>query len=228
MIIGNGLLAQGFSKRFGHRDDVVIFASGVSNSQEQRPAEFARERDLLCNSLGGSNARLVYFGSCGVAGSEDTPYMRHKREMESRVLERDGSQVLRLPQVVGATGNPNTLTNFLHARVSNQEPFTVWAQAERNLIDIDDIVAIGSALIEQPPTDAPVISIASARSLTMPELVKIFERVLGKRAQASFIDRGDRLPIDSAIAVHTASRLGIDLGEGYVESLIRKYYEPAA
>lgn len=228
MITGNGLLAQGFSKSFGHREDVVIFASGVSNSQEQRPSEFARERALLCSNLANSDARLVYFGSCGVAGREDTPYMRHKREMESLVLERNGSQVLRLPQVVGATSNPTTLTNFLHARISREEAFTVWTKAERNLIDIDDIVAIGSALIEQPPAGTAVIPIASARSLTMPELVKIFEVVLGKSAKADFIDRGDRLPIDSDIAVRTASRLGIDLGEGYVESVIRKYYEPTA
>ena len=36
MIIGNGLIAKSFLKKYD-KDDIVIFASGVSNSKEDNP-----------------------------------------------------------------------------------------------------------------------------------------------------------------------------------------------
>ena len=46
MIIGNGLLAKAFIE-YKNNDEIVIFASGVSNSLEEKQSEFKRETDLL-------------------------------------------------------------------------------------------------------------------------------------------------------------------------------------
>lgn len=223
MIIGKGLLARGFAEKFAHRTDITVFASGVSNSQETRAEEFFRERNALAEALD-SSSRLVYFGSCGAGGIEDTPYMQHKRSMEALVLSIGDSLVLRLPQVVGPTDNPNTLTNFLYSSIRDGKPFNVWANATRNLIDIEDVVTIGSHLIDRSRDEPRVIAVASRQSLTMPEIVQVFEKIIGRRAEATIVDRGDPLQIDSQRAVEVASGLGIDLGDGYAESIIRKYY----
>lgn len=226
MIVGKGFLARAFEPCFGETSDIVVFASGVSNSQETRPDEFAREAALLRQRLDSEAKRFIYFSSCGVtaAESELTPYMRHKQSMESLVLSASHGLVLRLPQVVGRTENHHTLTNFLRDHIVSGEHFTVWAHAERNLIDIDDIVKIGVRLVEELPTEATVVSIAAARSLLMPEIIGIFERVLGNTANCSYVEKGTPMAIDTTVAEMLSARLGIDLGDGYIERVIAKYY----
>lgn len=228
MIVGRGLLARAFEPHFGSNPDIVVFASGVSNSLETRDSEFAREHGLLCQLLAGHARRFVYFGSCGVttAEAELTAYMRHKKRMESIVLASPGGLVLRLPQVVGRTENHHTLTNFLHDRISSGEHFTVWSHAERNLIDIDDIAAIGAALAVESTEEHSAISIAAEKSLPMREIVKIFERVLGKRANYSLVEKGATMDIDTTRIREVSARLGIHLGDSYVEDVVRKYYAP--
>jgi nucleoside-diphosphate-sugar epimerase len=228
MIVGKGLLAHAFEPHFGESSDVIVFASGVSNSLETRPSEFERETVLLRQRLDSETRRFIYFSSCGVNAieSELTPYMRHKRSMESLVLSVPNGLVVRLPQVVGKTENHHTLTNFLRDRIVSGEHFTVWAHAERNLVDIDDIVKVAVRLTEELPAEATVVSIAAARSLLMPEIVKIFERVLGKTANCSYVDKGVPMVIDTTVVESLSARLGIDLGGGYIESVIAKYYAP--
>lgn len=226
MIVGKGLLAKAFEQHFGGNRDVVVFASGVSNSLETRPSEFAREEKLLRELLDPKARRFVYFGSCGATANELelTAYMRHKRAMESLVLSVPHGLVLRLPQVVSSAANPHTLTNFLRDRIVSGEHFAVWARAERNLIDIDDIIDIAIHLVEELPTEATAISIASLDSLTMPEIIRIFERVLGRDANCTYHDEGTPLSIDTTVAREIGARLGIDLGKGYAERIIHKYY----
>ena len=226
MIVGKGLLARAFEPQFGATSNVVVFASGVSNSLETRVDEFKREELLLRRLLGQGAELFIYFGSCGAIASESelTPYMRHKRNMESLVLSAPHGLVLRLPQVVGRTENLHTLTNFLRDRIVSGEHFIVWAHAERNLIDIDDIVSIVVRLATAPFPVASAISIAASRSLLMPEIVEIFERVLGKPANCSYVPKGSPMVIDTALVENLCIQMGIDLGEGYIERLIHKYY----
>lgn len=223
MLIGNGLIARGFASRYASDPRVTVFASGVSNSRECDTRQFEREYRLLVDALAGEAESFVYFSSCGVLSGETTPYMRHKRRMEELVRKRAGGMVFRLPQVVGLTSNPTTLTNFLYARISRGEAFTVWKSARRSLIDVDDLVAICSSLIDEPP-DANIVPVASGRSLHMLDLVSIFERVLGKRACYTVVEGGHDIVASGAICAARARRLGIRFDEGYEERLLRKYY----
>lgn len=226
MIVGRGLLARAFAPRFEHEPGIVVFASGVSNSAETDSTAFDREQSLLEQALATATRRFVYFSSCGVAagGEPATPYMRHKGRMEALVLAQACGLVFRLPQVVGRTGNRHTLTNFLNHHITDGLPFEVWSHAERNLIDVDDIVAIGSALIDAGEAGGRVQSIAARDSTPMPELVAIFERVLGRKASCTYRPRGAPLRIESAEAQRLAGVLGLDLGSGYAERIIGKYY----
>jgi nucleoside-diphosphate-sugar epimerase len=228
MIVGDGFMARAFAPKFNDDPDTVIFASGVSNSLETSAASFERERSLLKKMLARGAERFVYFGSCGVSieDAEPTQYMEHKKSMESTVLSSPGAVILRLPQVVGVAKNSHTLTNFLRDRIQSGEHFSVWSGAERNLIDIDDVVAIGTALIANASVGPQAFSIAARQSFPMPEIVKIFERVLGRAANYSLECRGCPLKIDARLAIETGERLGIDLGAGYIERVVAKYYAP--
>ena len=226
MIVGKGLLARAFEPHFGEDSDVIVFGSGVSNSLETMRSEFDRETALLTDWLGREASRFIYFSSCGVAAddAELTPYMRHKQAMESLVLSASNGLVLRLPQVVGSTTNHHTLTNFLRDRIVSGEHFTVWARAERNLIDVDDVVKIGVGLATQVPAQTAAVSIAATQSMLMPEIIRIFERTLGKAANCSYVERGVPMIIDTSVIESMSASLGVDLGGGYIEHVIDKYY----
>ena len=121
------------------------------------------------------------------------------------------------------TDNPHTLANFLRDRIVSGEHFTIWENAERNLVDIDDIVAIGTCIVRE--TSAPcTLAIASEHSLQMPEIVDIFERILGRPANCSVEKKGVPMAIETSVATAVAAKLGIDLGKGYAERVLRKYY----
>lgn len=231
MIVGHGLLARSFAARYAEDPTLAIFASGVSNSLEHRASAFERERHALqALQAQGQHRRLLYFGSCGLleTGHPLSPYMQHKQDMEALVLSRAGGVVIRLPQVVGVTPNPHTLTNYLRDKLLSGDRFTLWSKAERNLVDIDDVVAIASAMIDDGLPARSVVPIAAQRSLRMVEIVAIFERVLQCRGNYVVEDRGSPLPIDQRVAGAAANRLGIDLGGDYAERVISKYYGPDA
>ncbi len=228
MIVGSGLLARAFAPLYAADPATVIFASGVSNSAESDAAAFRRERELLQHHIDAHPARLVYFGSCNVNNPDQrSHYFDHKRKMEAIVRASRGGLVVRLPQVVGTTSNPNTLTNHLHHQIANGMPLTIWTRAERNLIDVDDVAAIGHHLLESNQPLPDVVSIASPWTLPMREVVQLFETALARRAILIEVDRGEAMNIDSRIAEEAAQRIGLDFGHDYPLRVIRKYYGPS-
>lgn len=225
MIHGTGLLASAFGAQHPDTGSWDVFARGVSNSTETDPFAFERERDLLQACLAGTGP-LVYFSSCALVNppASDSPYLAHKRRMESLVLQANpGNRVFRLPQVVGSAGNANTLTNFLREKLVTGTSFTIWGRAERNLMDVDDVVSIAWNLMHEPLSPT-VVDIVAEHSLPMLEIVELLERVLGCRGNYVVQDKGDPLQVDSRHALAAAGRLGIDLGRASTERILRKYY----
>lgn len=225
MIIGRGLIANAFAGAFASAPEIVIFASGVSDSSETRLEAFEREERLLARSLAERPALLVYFSTCSVEDREriDTAYVRHKLRMEDRVRETD-HLVFRLPQVVGHTPNPATLTNYLHAHIASGAPFVVWKNAWRNIIDVADVARIAAHMIADERWRNRTLNVACPSPVRVVDLVSIYERVLGVTAIFEQIDRGDRYEIEVTEALRVAKAIGIEFGPDYVENLIRHYY----
>ena len=225
MIIGNGMIASAFNSHFRDDPDVIVFASGVSNSRENRVDEFLREKKMLMECMSHEKFTL-YFSTCSVNDPEllDTPYVVHKTEMEALVRCAKNYAIFRLPQVVGKTLNSNTLTNYLFQQISSGSDFNVWRHAKRNLIDVDDVASICSYLIRASLSNGITANIASPFSISVPHLVSIFESVLGKSANCTLIDVGGAYTIDSDLAAEVASQVGVVFDAAYIEKLIRKYY----
>jgi hypothetical protein len=105
-VVGNGDIASVLPKR----DDLLFFASGVSNSQCLDEAEYSREARLLQNQ--DKRAHIVYFSSLAVLWS-DTRYFRHKRYMEVFIRENFPTwTIVRIGNITWGD-NPNTLINNL-------------------------------------------------------------------------------------------------------------------
>lgn len=120
MIIGNGDIASVLKEV--DRDDLVFFASGVSNSKETRQSEFQRELDLLKEQNRGQ--RLVYFSSLSIFYS-DTDYAKHKRFMESAVKALFYDHVIIRLGNIAFGDNPHTLINYLrkHPKAEIQDVY---------------------------------------------------------------------------------------------------------
>lgn len=202
MIIGSGLLARGFGAHYYVRSDVCIYAAGVSNSNCTDTSEFARERARLIAGLqvAGDVGAFVYFGTCSVADpeSQHTQYVQHKLAMEQLASKHPRHLILRLPQVAGHTPNPHTLLNFLYARIIRSEAFSVWRGAYRNIIDVDDVVTLGTLLIENRAMRQCTVNIANPCSYSMIEIVRTMEDVLRKTAVYNLVERGRQYLIDIA------------------------------
>jgi nucleoside-diphosphate-sugar epimerase len=231
MIIGSGLLARAFHGEFSQRDDVCIYAAGISNSSCVDPNEFARERKLLAESLrqAESVGTFVYFGTCSVADPEirTSPYVQHKLEMEQLVQEHLGNLILRLPQVAGRTPNPHTLLNFLYARISRSETFSLWSKAKRNIIDVDDIVLIAKDLIDDRIARNAIWNIANPISYSMPDIVHAMEDVIGKHAIFDVVDYGSEYFIDIEGISSILGKNPAIFDRQYLKRTIDKYYKNA-
>jgi nucleoside-diphosphate-sugar epimerase len=228
MIIGSGLLARTFAPEFSHRDDVCIYAAGVSNSSCKDAHEFVRERQRLTAALKQTErtTTFVYFGTCSVADPEarDTPYVQHKMAMEHLVSKHPRYLILRLPQVAGKTPNPHTLLNYLYARISRSESFNLWRNARRNIIDVEDVLAIARELLNDDKMRNTAVNIATPVSYTMPGIVQAMENAVGKTAIYEIADRGSGYPINIDAIRPILDRIPIRFDEEYLDRLIRKYY----
>lgn len=228
MLIGSGLLAHAFSSAYLQRDDVCIYAAGVSNSSCSDVYEFARERQRLADAIGHAMHvdAFVYFGTCSVADPEsrNTPYVLHKLAMEQLVCTHPRYLILRLPQVAGNTPNPHTLLNYLYARISRSEAFCLWKNAKRNIIDINDVVAIAGQLIGDKSMRNVTINIANPINYSMTEIVGAMERAAGKRAVFHMDERGAEYTININAILPLLEGAGVDFGTDYLDKVMRKYY----
>lgn len=121
MIIGNGDIAQALKGNDLDRDDLIFFASGVSNSQCTDKEEFKREAEML-RQLGRAqdNAmrHIVYFSTLSIY-EKISPYTIHKRDMESRIINWFRvSTIIRLGNITWGT-NPNTIINYFKNNPDN-------------------------------------------------------------------------------------------------------------
>lgn len=228
MIIGSGLLAQAFAPVFSQRDDVCIYAAGVSNSGCTNQHEFSRERKRLAEALQQAKHvdAFVYFGTCSVADPEAqyTPYVLHKVAMEQLASVHPRHLILRLPQVAGKTPNPHTLLNFLYARIARSEAFSLWRNAKRNIIDVDDVAAITGQLIADKTARNITLSIANPISYPMADIVGAMEHAIDKRAIYDVAERGSEYPIDTCAILPVLDKAAVKFGDGYLEQVINKYY----
>lgn len=116
MIVGHGDIASVLQEL--DRPDVIFFASGVSNSQETRQAEYDREVQLLLKQP--TDKHLIYFSSLCIFYS-DTVYARHKREIEKLIeLNFPHYTIVRIGNILWGN-NPFTLINSLKNKLLRGE-----------------------------------------------------------------------------------------------------------
>ncbi len=208
MIVGNGLIANAF-KKYKKSKDVIIFASGVSNSKEVDPSEFEREKNKLKSYLK-KKGKLVYFSTCSLSDETlyNSPYVLHKRDMENYILENfPNSIIFRLPIIIGDNDNPNTLFNYFKNRISKNLDLTIDANATRFILDADDLYEMLSDLIDNGPS-SKIISIALDNKMLVSKLVEMMEDILETNVKKEFKKSGSSYNIDNRFFIDYLSMSG--------------------
>ena len=226
MVIGNWLLANIFIQ-YQNIDTVCIFASGVSNSQNQDYSLFQRETNLLLETLGNNKEKLfIYFSTCSIYDTTliDSEYVKHKLRVES-LIEQSGNAyiIFRISNPVGYTNNPNTILNYLINKINTGEKFVVWSDATRNFIDIEDLFIIASYIIDHKFYENSIINIANTQNFGIAEIVSLLEDVLWKKALYSTEAKWGIPVIDLNEITNIIEQSNIQFDNQYLRRLIHKY-----
>lgn len=228
MVVGNGLLAQTFLE---YKDDkeILIFASGVSDSTTKDSNLFDREFRLLCRTLESNpNVKFVYFSTVSINDSSvnKRKYNSHKIIIEDYIKSNSNNYlILRVSNVVGPNGNSNTIINFLVNAVKNDKKLTIWKNAERNIIDKDDLLFIVKNLIKKE-TRNKTINVAVKKSISVLDILKLIETYFNKKVAFDLINKGSKLDIDVSLINKELKIIESKSGSGknYIWHVINKYY----
>ena len=129
MIIGNGDIASVLPSR----QDLLFFASGVSNSQETNESEYQRELNLLLTQ--NRESHVVYFSTLSIF-YKSSRYTTHKRVMEELVKRNFNTYtIIRIGNITWGN-NPYTFINAYKLKpydvkneyryLVNKEEFLHW------------------------------------------------------------------------------------------------------
>ncbi len=226
MVVGSGLLANTFVS-FKDNKDVIIFASGVSNSGCVDLEQFKRESNLVAKYRD-SNNLFVYFGTSSVEDPylKGSLYIKHKLEIEFFIKSHFKRYlIVRLPNVVGKTNNPNTLINFVHNTVQREQKMDIQLKASRYLIDVADIFLYLDKVIDNEAELNKTVNLIIAKKLSVLQIVESFEDHLGKNIEKEIFPNagGDYLlEVDNIFNKYGISDLVN--GKEYLDNLIEKYY----
>jgi len=197
MIIGNGQLANAF-KEFDDKE-IVIFASGVADSNCIDEKQFERERLLLTSTLSKYNDKtFVYFSSCALSAKEYplNDYYKHKKQMELLIKKTtENYYIFRIPQLFGKLKTHKTLINFIYNSIMNDEEFILYSDAYRYVIEMSDLVKLVNMYLQYHKPKI-TIDLANPYNYKVSEIVEIFEELLGKKSKYKILNKEDKYLLD--------------------------------
>ncbi|MGN6476540.1 MAG: NAD-dependent epimerase/dehydratase family protein [Flavipsychrobacter sp.] len=227
MVIGNGMIGQRFQTYLSD-NDVLIFASGVSNSKSKNEEDYAREWQLLKKSVAEhKEKKIIYFSTCSVYDPTENQslYVLHKKEIENYIASNCKKYIIfRVSNVVGKSKNLNTVLNFFVNHVRNGIDFNIWTRASRNLIDVDDLFKMVDYIIGEKKYENQIINIANPHNYDVPFIVRSIEVYLSRKANYSLVEKGENYPIDISMIVEIIEQLGLNFDSDYLSKLLHKYY----
>lgn len=236
-IVGRGMIAKGLEGTDSKMSNVLIFASGVSNSLCADQKEYDREYEMLCKSIlecKVNNQKIVYFSSAGAVYGDyeavkdeqsplfpQTMYGKYKVLAES-VIINSGIEylILRLPNVVGPKQNKNQLFSALVLQAIKGEVH-LYKNAGRDFIDVDDVCDILMQLLEKKINNQ-IIIVASGWCTPITHVFSEIQLVTKTNAIINFVDKGERQVFSTKKLQNLLPDM-IKFKPNYYRELIHKY-----
>jgi nucleoside-diphosphate-sugar epimerase len=223
MVVGNGLIAKAFNQ-YKSSEDVIIFASGVSNSGCNSKEDFERELNLIKEYLSIPDKKFIYFSTCSISdGSKKSDYINHKISMEEFIMNNHNNYIIfRLPIVVGVCDNKNTFFNNIRNKILNSEAISVYANLSRYLIDIEHLTEILPNFIESEEKNYTMDICFDRKNIL--EIVETMERVLGIKS-TKVIKNDDFInsEINNSKFISKLKDMNFNIIEDYTNKTLIKY-----
>ena len=176
MIVGKGLIGKNCSSI--DREDVLFFASGVSNSTCTDENEYEREIKLLEKYLN-SDKKIIYFSSIDEYIINER-YLTHKKKIE-KIIESntDNFIIMKIPQLIGKNGNSKNFIFNISENIKKNLSFDLYI-TKRSLLDVSDMVKILNHLLEN--NYKGFFNINYIELMDVSEIIKIVENILNKKS----------------------------------------------
>lgn len=226
MVVGKGMIAKEF-RSYTENDAVLIFGSGVSDSTNTDIREFEREMNLAKDTMALHPEKLfVYFSTCSIYDSsmQQSAYVQHKISMENFIQENHPHFIIfRLSNPIGYTNNTHTVVNYFIDHLVKQQPFEVWKNASRNIIDVDDVFLVCHEIIKEKLFINSIVNVANPQNYPVNYIIACIEahfNIKGKQVQ---IDKGGG-PVMQNNLDDLFAKLNIHFNEDYFPKLLKKYF----
>ena len=222
-IIGNGLIANKF-REFCLNENFLIFAAGVSNSQEQNKINFERENNLLKNIFEKyKEKRIIYFSTCSLNTNEVSEYKIHKENIEQYIKNNFKCYtIFRLPQVVGIANNKTLICSFIRD-LKYGKSILVQSNATRHLLDVDDIPRLTKLILNNNIYENRIINIAPLHSIDIYSIIDFIASELNIDFKYEMINKGFKQNIVMSPLIDVVDKEDIILQKNYWKLVIRKY-----
>ena len=228
VVIGDGMLAEASRKYAFDEAGMVVFASGVSNSNCASVAEFNRERELLRKVIrDNSNMKVLYFSTCSIYDQSlvgKSLYVEHKKEMESLFSHHPNHLIIRLTQVVGKSRNPNLLSNYFFSTIKNRREIKVQKSAVRNIIDVDDVMRFLNRIKNTDEFRNQTVDLGSLRYDPAMRIAQVMGEVLWIEPIIVEVEGGSAYSIDTSFTNRFQCDVGVNFNDDYLRRVFSKYY----
>jgi nucleoside-diphosphate-sugar epimerase len=216
MIVGNGLIGKNLKKI--DNEDVIFFASGVSNSRCEESEKFEREVDLISRYVA-TEKKFIYFSSI-YQYITNPLYLDHKKKIEHIISSKINNHIIiRLPQIIGNSGNQTNLINFLFQKIRDSEEFDMY-QTKRSLLDIEDLINIIKFLIDSKYVG--VFDVNYIEIINVDKIIEIIENITGKKSIIKSIINMDVNIAENTEYVNKVLKMYIE-EKDYNKKIIAKY-----
>ena len=222
-IIGNGLIANKF-REFFLNENLLIFAAGVSNSQEQNKINFERENNLLKNTFEKyKEKKIIYFSTCSLSTNEVSEYKIHKENIEQYIKNNFKCYaIFRLPQVVGIANNKTLICSFIRD-LKYGKSILVQSNATRHLLDVDDIPRLTKLILDNNIYENRIINIAPLHSIDIYSIIDFIASELNIDFKYEMNNKGFKQNIEMTPLIDIVEKEDIILQENYWKLVIKKY-----
>ncbi len=222
-------MVAGALKDLSGWENDILFSSGVSNSTEQDEKNYQKEIDLVKLHLGKliHPASFVYFSTTSIFDplKKGNAYIQHKLAIEELIKKSNlNFLIIRLPNLVGFSSNPNTLTNYFANSVRNERIIHLNQNAIRHLIDAEDLSSILNDIKNNFGKINLTVNVETDRPLSAQQILSIIEDIMKKKAHIKPSTENVDFK-SSEVNLDVSSRNYIwKIKEGYHRDIIKKYY----
>ena len=210
-------------------EEDVLFSSGVSNSGETNAAAFQKEIDLVKQYIGKirPGSSFVYFSTTSIfdRSKVSSHYTNHKIGIENLIKESGINYlIIRLPNLVGSSNNPHTLTNFFNQSLLSGKQINLHPGAIRHLIDVSDLPFILSEISKKFGKQKVTVNVETDKPLTAEQILRLLEEVSSKRANVNIRPDIAKAHYPAILEDKFSQNYLLKTGEDYHKKMFSKYY----